>query len=162
MIFIVSHDFYSIFSKIKIPKNSDGIFGQKYLKKIIFIFLRVAIILRSLVAGRRPKWPVSFTVYTIVIPEDPPNGGADYYRVGYAVPTNATLSVGLCGIPKRYSIVRERKRRAGSGHLGGPAILVLLTSCAPFPPLTYQRRYTCRGLSPRYIFSITHTSQHTK
>ena len=51
MIFIVSHDFYSIFSKIKIPKNSDGIFGQKYLEKIIFIFSAAAIILRSLAWG---------------------------------------------------------------------------------------------------------------
>ena len=126
MIFIASHDFNPIFLVFENPKNSDGIFCQKYLKKIIFIFLRVAIILRSLVAGRRPKWPVSFTVYTIVIPEDPPNGGADYYRVGYAVPTNATLSVGLCGIPKRYSILRELKRRAGSRALRRSAVTLLL------------------------------------
>ena len=121
MIFIASHDFNPIFLVFENPKNSDGIFCQKYLKKIIFIFLRVAIILRSLVAGRRPKWPVSFTVYTIVIPEDPPNGGADYYRVG------------LCGIPKRYSIVRRLKRDAGSRALKWSAVtLIFIILFSPF------------------------------
>ena len=38
MIFIVSHDFNPIFLVFENLKNSDGIFGQQYLKKIIFIF----------------------------------------------------------------------------------------------------------------------------
>ena len=51
MIFIVSHDFNPIFLVFENLKNSDGIFGQKYLEKIIFIFSAAAIILRSLAWG---------------------------------------------------------------------------------------------------------------
>ena len=51
MIFIVSHDFNPIFLVFENPKNSDGIFGQKSLEKIIFIFSAAAIILRSLAWG---------------------------------------------------------------------------------------------------------------
>jgi hypothetical protein len=51
MIFIKTRRFLSIFRDFENQKFPDGIFAQKSLGKIIFIFLSSAIIFRSLAAG---------------------------------------------------------------------------------------------------------------
>lgn len=118
-------DFYLIFAFSRFQKTPTG-FWDKKLRKNYFYFLR--------------KRRLSFDPcrcgddlggqYFYSLHNRHPRRGPSQWRCGllsrglYGALKRYSI-VGLCGIPKRYSIVRELKRRAGSRALRRPTVTLL-------------------------------------
>ena len=146
-ILLAIYDFYQVarflsdFSQNKKTRKLRRDFYAKiYAKKIFLSYLRAAIIFRFPRRGD-DQTTVSFTEkYSMALRRAPLAGVPGHYPGRFSLPSTLLYRGGFRYLQNATLSVRHLKRDAGSGHLGGPAILVLLTSCAPFPPLTYRGR----------------------
>lgn len=126
MIFIKSHDFYPIFHRTKKLENSDGIFTQKFMRKKYFYLIYERRLSFDFLAGETIRRPLALQRNTQWHSAEPPwRGYRAIIREGFRR-LQRLLYRGGYGPPNAYSIMRERKRRAGSRALRRSAVTLLL------------------------------------
>ena len=154
-------------------KNSDGIFGQNFSEKIIFILFPVAIIFaKPRRCGDDLGGQCLYSIHNSH-PVGPAQWRCGLLSRGFAIPSNATLSVGVVRYPQ--TLLYRARTQAPRGLRDTQAAPITLNrhrlsfqtrrvvdACksvcfAPCPP-----HIQVRGVVPRYNLSITHIAAHTK